>query len=169
MQRGVLLCCWLALAVCSSRVVAGEEAGSDHEYEQHTESAPAGAGESPTATVTVDGETYEISGEGSCELIGSRSLDDPDGVLDIQIRTLNNERYVQVRRGLEVGLLIAFHKTDAPLGSWSDGFVPEDDPSEFDGRRFTFEGPVVVAPNVEQKTTMRMEVDCPFVEDLTTE
>ena len=177
MQRGLLLCCWLGLAACSSETTDSDEsvsveeieAISTDETEERPESAPAGGGESPIATVTVDGETYEVRGNGSCKLIGSRRLDDPDGVLDIQVRTPDNDMYVQVRRSPELGLLVAFHKTEAPLGSWSDGFAPADDPSQFDGRRFTFEGDVVWDPAQLSRTTMRMEIDCPFVEDVTTD
>ena len=166
-RTAVLLCCWLGLAACSSETPDAGEGIPGSENEQTAEPVPAVAGESPTATVIVDGETYEISGNGSCRLIGSRSADGPDGVLEIQIKTPDNERYVQVLRGQEMGLLVAFHKADTPLGSWADGFAPEDDPSEFDGRRFTFEGPVVADPTDLRRTTMRMEVDCPSVEDLT--
>ena len=164
-RTAVLLCCWLGLAACSSETPDAGEGIAGSENERNAE--PAVASESPTATVMVEGETYVVSGNGSCKRIGSRSADDPDGVLEIQIKTADNERYVQVLRGREMGLLVAFHKADTPLGSWADGFAPEDDPSEFDGRRFTFEGPVVADPTDLRKTTMRMEVHCPSVEDLT--
>ena len=169
MQRGILIYCWLGLAACSSETTEGDEAITDSEIGQLTESAQRGAGELPAATVTVEGATYEVSGNGFCRRIGSRSVDDPEGILEVHIKSLDNERFVQVLRGQNEGLLVAFHKTEAPLRSWSDSFIPEDDISEFDGRRFTFEGTVMAAPDEEQRTTMRVEVDCPFIEDLTTE
>ncbi len=169
MHRGILFFCWLGLAACSSETPDSSEIIFDSESVQFTESAPGGTGELPAATVTVEGATYEVSGNGFCQRIGSRSVDDPEGILEVHIKSLDNEMFVQVLRGQNVGLLVAFHKTEAPLRSWSDSFIPEDDISEFDGRRFTFEGTVIAAPDEEQRTTMRVDVDCPFIEDLTTE
>lgn len=171
MRMGILLFCWLAVAACSSESPGG--AAEPYEDEESSESMSAWAVESPTASVLIDGKAFEVKGEGFCRRVGSRSEEGPEGVLQIRIQTLSMKTvdgglHITVTRGREGGLLVIFDKSYRPIGSWFGRFSAEDDPSEFDGGRFTFEGPMLSAPD-EVEVSANIEIDCPLVADLTTE
>ncbi len=164
MRKGILLCCWLALAACSSEAPDGDEDAYDYEDEEYSEPAAEEPTEPPTARVMLDGETFELTGEGFCRRIGSTQTFGPGGRFEIGISTEGYTMNVSVFKDSVDGLRISFRKdTDG----WEETFTPEEDPSQFDGRRFTFEGTVMKNLYRDQTTTMRVEVDCPFVQDLT--
>ncbi len=166
MQRGILLCCWLGLAACSSET-PDERAYTDTNDADSTQEA---AVNPPAGRVTIDGETYGVNGDGFCRRIGSRSTEGPEGVLRIEIdtsdyATYRDSMYLGVTRGRDSGLLVIFNMG---LDSWFGRFDSEGDPAEFDGRRSTFDGTML--SNLEEvPVTARVEIDCPIVEDLTTE
>ena len=167
MRTGILLFCWLGLAACSAETPDGNEVMSDYDNDDQTHSAPAGGGQLLTATVTVYGETFEVSGDGHCRRVDIRYSELPEVVLEIMIKPSDLSGFVQISRGEVFGLLMVIHK--APFrtwGAWDTRLAPEEDPSEFDGSRFTFEGPVE-GPKADDRrtTTMRVEIDCPFVHD----
>ena len=162
-RNGVLLLCWLGLAACSSETPDGDEDSYDYEDEEYSEPVAEASVLPPTAQVTLDGETIEVSGEGFCRRIGSTQTFGPGGRFEIGISTEGYTMSVSVFRDSVDGLRIAFRRdTDG----WEETFTPEEDPSDFDGSRFTFEGMVMKNFYRDQMTMIRVEVDCPFVEDL---
>lgn len=163
-RTGILLCCWLWLAACTSEDPTGDEDAYEYEDEEYSDSAVDEPAEGPTARVMLDGETIEVNGEGFCRRIGSTQTFGPEGRFEIGISTEGYTMNVSVFRDNLDGLRVSFRRdTDA----WEETFTPEEDPSQFDGRRFTFEGTVMKNFYQDQTTTMRVEVDCPVVEDLT--
>ena len=164
MRKGILLCCWVALAACSSEAPDDGDDAYDYEDEEYSEPAQEEPAEPLTALVMLDGETIEVSGEGFCRRVGRAEVFGPGGRFEIGISTEGYTMNVSVMRDSRDGLRVSFRRdTDA----WEATFTPEEDPSEFDGSRFTFEGTVMKNFYRDQTTTMRVEVDCPVVEDLT--
>ena len=164
MRNGILLFCWLGLAACSSEAPEGDDDAYEYEDEEYSDAAAEEPSEPPTARVMLDGETIEVSGEGFCRRIGREETFGPGGRFEIGISTEGYAMNVSVMRDSLDGLRVSFRRdTDA----WEATFSPEEDPSVFDGSRYTFEGTVMKNFYRDQTTTMRVEVDCPFVEDLT--
>ncbi len=163
MRKGILLCCWLGLAACSSEAPEGDD---DYAYddEETSASAPEAPAEPLTARVTLDGETIDVTGEGYCRRIGATQTFGPGGRFEIGVSTEDYAMNVSVMRSQVEGLRVSFRRD---RDAWEGHFTTEEDPAQFDGSRFTFEGTVIKNLYRDQTTTMRVEVDCPLVEDLT--
>ncbi len=163
MRRTIVLTCWLALAACSSEGPDGDEEAYDYDDEEYSEPVAEEPSEPPTARVTLDGETIEVAGEGFCRRIGSTQTFGPGGRFEIGISTEDYAMNISVMKDDLQGLRVAFRRdTDG----WEGTFEPEEDPSQFDGSQFTFEGTVMKNLYRDQTTTMRVEANCPFVQDL---
>ena len=162
MRKGILLCCWLGLAACSSEAPDGED---DYEYEdeEYSDSAMDEPADPPTARVTVEGETSDFSGEGFCRRIGSSQTFGPEGRFEIALNNSDNTLYISVMKDNVDGVRVAFRKDN---NGWEIRLSPEEDNTEFDGSRFVFEGTVMKNLYRDQLMPMRLEVDCPFVDDL---
>ena len=111
----------------------------------------------------VDGETIELSGDGFCRRIGRRERFGPEGRFNIGLATPDRSAYLEVVRDDVDGLRVSFNMRP---DSWEGRFSAEEDPADFDGTRFTFEGTVIKNLFEDQTMTMRVEVDCPVVDDL---